>query len=193
MSWLDADLDPDSDAGRERMMRALLVEDAPGICMAASTATPPKTEKSVLLRIGGLLVFAPRGDDVGVVEEEAQRDMTASGGGHVLVRLPRLLGGWGGGDHATTRLMCFWLQTAPVMQALARGGRGRLCDFGCGSGVLALAATALVPGATACGVDIEPSSVACSRANALASGLSSRCTFHLPPVYPCKRERERDI
>jgi len=182
MSWLDdEDLDPDSDAGRERMMGALHAEqdDAPGIMAAAPTAAPPAPEKSVLLRIGGLVVFLPRGDDAGDAEAEALRDVSASGGSCVLVRLPQLLG-WGAGDHATTRLMCHWLQTRPVMQALELGGR--LCDFGCGSGVLSLAATALVPSATACGVDIEPNSVRCSRVNAHANGLESRCTFHLPPA-----------
>ncbi len=59
-----------------------------------------------------------------------------------------------------------------------------LCDFGHGSGVLALAAAALggASGARARGADIEPSAVHAARENAAASGLEERCSFVLPPA-----------
>jgi len=65
---------------------------------------------------------------------------------------------FGTGDHPTTRLCLKWLTTH-----LHRGDS--LLDYGCGSGILAIAAAKL--GAIdVVGVDIDPQSVEASRANA---------------------------
>ena len=74
------------------------------------------------------------------------------------------------GSHPTTRLCLEWLAAscAPADSVL---------DYGCGSGILAIAAAKL--GATrVVGVDIDPQAVAASRANALANGVDA--TFVLP-------------
>jgi ribosomal protein L11 methyltransferase len=65
---------------------------------------------------------------------------------------------FGTGSHPTTRLCLMWLEQN------VRGGETVL-DYGCGSGILAIAALKL--GARhAVGVDIDPAAVAAARANA---------------------------
>lgn len=65
---------------------------------------------------------------------------------------------FGTGSHATTRLCLHWLE------ARISGGE-RVLDYGCGSGILAIAATKL--GATqVLGVDIDPNAVEQARLNA---------------------------
>jgi ribosomal protein L11 methyltransferase len=73
---------------------------------------------------------------------------------------------FGTGAHATTRLCLRWLE------ANVRGGE-EVLDYGCGSGVLAIAAMKLGAGA-ATGVDIDPAAVAQARENARANGVSVR-------------------
>jgi ribosomal protein L11 methyltransferase len=73
---------------------------------------------------------------------------------------------FGTGRHPTTRLCLEWIERemAPGQTVL---------DFGCGSGVLALAA--LKTGAIrATAVDIEPQALAATRSNAAINGLESR-------------------
>lgn len=76
---------------------------------------------------------------------------------------------FGSGHHATTTL-CL-----EALDALARAGRlaGRtVADVGCGTGILALGATAL--GAEAVGTDLDPDAVAVSRENADRLGVEVR-------------------
>jgi ribosomal protein L11 methyltransferase len=74
---------------------------------------------------------------------------------------------FGTGSHPTTRLCLQWLE-----QNIAGGET--VLDYGCGSGILAIAALRL--GARgAAGVDIDPEAVAAARANALRNGVS--CEF----------------
>lgn len=83
----------------------------------------------------------------------------------IVVRLDPGLA-FGTGTHATTA-MC--------LEALARlDVRGRcILDFGCGSGILAIAALKL--GAErACCADIDPQALAAARQNALANEVSAR-------------------
>lgn len=71
---------------------------------------------------------------------------------------------FGTGAHATTRLCLRWLE------AHIRGGE-RVLDYGCGSGILAIAAMKLGAG-TATGVDIDAAAVAQARDNARANGVA---------------------
>ena len=81
---------------------------------------------------------------------------------------------FGTGSHATTRLCLQWLR------AMLRGGE-RVLDYGCGSGILAIAAARL-RAADVAGIDIDPQAVAASTANAQANGVTAR--FGLPDALP---------
>jgi ribosomal protein L11 methyltransferase len=68
---------------------------------------------------------------------------------------------FGTGSHATTRLCLQWLalHVAPGMSVL---------DYGCGSGILAIAA-ALLGASPVAGTDVDPQALVASRANAQAN------------------------
>ncbi|MDR1888832.1 MAG: 50S ribosomal protein L11 methyltransferase [Zoogloeaceae bacterium] len=73
---------------------------------------------------------------------------------------------FGTGSHPTTRLCLEWLERAQP------DGK-TLLDYGCGSGILAIAAAKL--GATRVdGVDIDPQAVSAARANAEKNGVAAR-------------------
>ncbi|QKS27762.1 MAG: Ribosomal protein L11 methyltransferase [Accumulibacter sp.] len=85
-------------------------------------------------------------------------------GAIVLVLDPGMA--FGTGSHPTTRLCLEWLERS------VRPGAS-LLDYGCGSGVLAIAAGRL--GASeVVGVDIDPQAVAVARENAVANGVVAR-------------------
>jgi ribosomal protein L11 methyltransferase len=77
---------------------------------------------------------------------------------------------FGTGSHPTTRLCLRWLRDT------LRGGESVL-DYGCGSGILAIAAARLGAG-TVVGVDVDPQAVRASAANAAMNGVDAR--FVLP-------------
>jgi ribosomal protein L11 methyltransferase len=108
---------------------------------------------------------AVRLDFPGVLHLRPDDDDPPPEDGGVVVRLaPGLAFGTGG--HATTRGCLAALAAAPP------AGRDVL-DFGCGSGVLAIAALAL--GATrAVGVDHDPQALAATRENAARNGVLDR-------------------
>ena len=73
---------------------------------------------------------------------------------------------FGTGSHPSTRLCLRWLERE------IRGGE-RVLDYGCGSGILAIAALRLGAGA-ALGVDIDAHAVAAARANAERNRVDAR-------------------
>ncbi|GAB4122665.1 MAG: 50S ribosomal protein L11 methyltransferase [Sideroxydans sp.] len=77
---------------------------------------------------------------------------------------------FGTGSHPTTRLCLRWLD------AHLKGGEAVL-DYGCGSGILAIAAMKLGAG-SAVGVDIDPQAVVASRDNAAANEVQA--SFFVP-------------
>lgn len=85
--------------------------------------------------------------------------------GAVVVRLDPGLA-FGTGTHATTALCLEWLDGLDLAGS-------RVLDFGCGSGILAVAALRL--GArTAHAVDLDPQALEASRANAMRNGVDGR-------------------
>jgi ribosomal protein L11 methyltransferase len=82
---------------------------------------------------------------------------------------------FGTGSHPTTRLCLRWLDEH------IRGGESVL-DYGCGSGILAIAALKL-GAARAVGVDVDPQAVIASRDNAVANQVGN-VKFFLPDDAP---------
>jgi ribosomal protein L11 methyltransferase len=75
---------------------------------------------------------------------------------------------FGTGTHPTTRMCLRWIaQQAPRLSA----GWARVLDYGCGSGILAIAA-ALHGALQVDAVDIDPGAVESTHANALANGVT---------------------
>lgn len=70
---------------------------------------------------------------------------------------------FGTGTHPTTRMCLRWIATHPI------AGQ-RVLDYGCGSGILAIAA-ARYGAAAVDAVDIDPAAVAAAQANAAANGV----------------------
>lgn len=83
---------------------------------------------------------------------------------------------FGSGTHPTTALCLQWLD------ALQLGGQTVL-DFGCGSGILALAALKL-GAARAVGVDNDPQALIATRDNAERNGVVDRLDVFLPQDEP---------
>lgn len=77
---------------------------------------------------------------------------------------------FGTGTHPTTRMCLRWIATHSPSRAPAWQ---RVLDYGCGSGILAIAA-AMHGAGQVDAVDIDPAAVAATRANALANGVSLR-------------------
>ena len=77
---------------------------------------------------------------------------------------------FGTGSHPTTRLCLRWLRER------IRGGES-LLDYGCGSGILAIAAAKL-GAANVVGVDVDPQAIRASLANAAMNGADAQ--FVLP-------------
>jgi ribosomal protein L11 methyltransferase len=82
---------------------------------------------------------------------------------------------FGTGTHPSTRLCLAWLAEQPL------AGRSVL-DYGCGSGILAIAALKL-GAAHATAVDIDPQAVAVTCLNAAANGVAERLTACSPDAF----------
>lgn len=83
---------------------------------------------------------------------------------------------FGTGTHPTTALCLQWLD------GLDLEGK-TVIDFGCGSGILAIAALKL-GAARAIGIDIDPQAIQASRDNAQRNGVSERLELYLPKDQP---------
>ncbi len=83
---------------------------------------------------------------------------------------------FGTGTHPTTALCLQWLESLDL--------KGKtLVDFGCGSGILAIAALKL--GAErVIGIDIDPQAIEASRDNAQRNGVSDQLELYLPEDQP---------
>ncbi|MCL3782939.1 50S ribosomal protein L11 methyltransferase, partial [Prolixibacteraceae bacterium JC049] len=83
---------------------------------------------------------------------------------------------FGTGTHPTTAMCLQWLD------GLDLAGK-TIIDFGCGSGILAIAALKL-GAAKAIGIDIDPQAIQASRDNAERNGVSERLELYLPKDQP---------
>jgi len=89
---------------------------------------------------------------------------------------------FGTGTHATTGMCLEWL-AAPPPRVLD------VIDYGCGSGILAIAALKL--GArSALGTDTDPQSLVTARENAERNGVAGQLTLCLPEAMPENRGAE---
>lgn len=99
----------------------------------------------------------------------------------IVVRLDPGLA-FGTGTHPTTALCLQWLDRLPL--------EGKtVIDYGCGSGVLALAALKL-GAARVIGIDNDPQALAASRGNAERNQVGGRFGLHLPEDAP---DTEADV
>jgi ribosomal protein L11 methyltransferase len=87
---------------------------------------------------------------------------------------------FGSGTHPTTALCLQWLDTLAAQGVLSDA---TVLDFGCGSGILALAALKL-GAARAVGVDNDPQALLATHDNAGRNGVGERLTVHLPDDAP---------
>ena len=83
---------------------------------------------------------------------------------------------FGTGTHPTTSLCLTWLDGLDLQGKT-------VIDFGCGSGILAIAALKL-GAAQALGIDIDPQAIQASRDNAERNGVSERLSLYLPHQQP---------
>ena len=91
---------------------------------------------------------------------------------------------FGTGSHATTRLMLGWLEQTLSERRDAKSRSARVLDYGCGSGILALAAAKL-GAAEVVAIDLDPRAIEACAQNARANGVSMR--IGLPPTLPAGR------
>lgn len=84
---------------------------------------------------------------------------------------------FGTGTHPTTALCLEWLDGQSLHDC-------NVLDFGCGSGILAIAAL-LLGAKQACGTDIDPQALEASRDNATRNGIdATRFPLYLPGEMP---------
>ncbi len=92
----------------------------------------------------------------------------------VVVRLDPGLA-FGTGTHPTTALCLEWLDAADLAGKI-------VIDYGCGSGVLAIAALKL-GAARVLGVDNDPQALSASRDNAMRNGVAERLELFMPEEF----------
>ena len=108
------------------------------------------------------------------------QDPPAESAGGAIVRLDPGLA-FGSGTHATTALCLQWLDGLDFDD---KGLAGQaVLDFGCGSGILALAALKL-GAARAVGVDNDPQALLATADNAERNGVGDRLQVFLPQDEP---------
>jgi ribosomal protein L11 methyltransferase len=127
-------------------------------------------DQYVPLRFGARTWIVPWNREL---PEEAQAADAA------IVRLDPGLA-FGSGTHPTTALCLQWLD-ALAADGMLQGQR--VLDFGCGSGILALAALKLGAG-HAVGVDNDPQALIATHDNAERNDVGDRIEVHLPADEP---------
>jgi ribosomal protein L11 methyltransferase len=116
----------------------------------------------------------PPADDERVGRSSASCARGTSASMRVVVRLDPGLA-FGSGTHPTTALCLQW------MDGLELAGKS-VIDYGCGSGILAIAALKL-GAANAVGVDNDPQALLASRDNAERNGVTERLALFLPEDF----------
>lgn len=112
------------------------------------------------------------GERLWVVPREKVAEVTQSDA--VILRLDPGLA-FGTGTHPTTALCLEWLAGQDL--------RGKVVlDYGCGSGVLAIAALLLGAGRAVC-VDIDPQALQATRDNAAENGVAERISVFMPEDF----------
>lgn len=89
---------------------------------------------------------------------------------------------FGTGDHPTTALCLEWLAEQTLSER-------RVIDYGCGSGILSIAALKL-GAARAIGVDIDPQALIVSRENAAKNGVDARLSLYAPEALPATTQAD---
>ncbi|MES2682717.1 MAG: 50S ribosomal protein L11 methyltransferase [Pseudomonadota bacterium] len=112
------------------------------------------------------------GDSLWVVPAQKRAEVTDPDA-TILLLDPGLA--FGTGTHPTTALCLEWLSRADI--------KGKtVLDFGCGSGILAIAALLLGAKSAVC-VDIDPQALTATRNNAIANGVETRIVTLLPGEF----------
>ena len=127
-------------------------------------------DQYVPLRFGARTWIVPWNSEL---PEDAQNEEAA------IVRLDPGLA-FGSGTHPTTALCLQWLDALAGDSALQHQ---RVLDFGCGSGILALAALKL-GAAHAIGVDNDPQALIATHDNAERNEVADRLDVYLPKDEP---------
>jgi ribosomal protein L11 methyltransferase len=96
--------------------------------------------------------------------------------GAVIVKLDPGLA-FGTGTHPSTALCLEWLDAHLPGPPVPAGHGARIIDYGCGSGLLALAAVKLGAREAHC-FDIDPQALTATTANAEANGIAPRVRVH---------------
>lgn len=86
---------------------------------------------------------------------------------------------FGTGTHPTTSLCLQWLDAHDVSNKT-------LLDYGCGSGILAIAGL-LLNASMAEGVDIDPQAITASNNNAINNNVDDKLSVYLPENYQAKQ------
>jgi ribosomal protein L11 methyltransferase len=94
-------------------------------------------------------------------------DSSVDDEGAIIVHLDPGLA-FGTGTHATTALCLDWLDELPLQGSI-------MLDYGCGSGVLAIAAL-MLGGERALAMDIDPQALSATRSNAIRNGVEDQLT-----------------
>jgi ribosomal protein L11 methyltransferase len=103
--------------------------------------------------------------------------------GAIVLRLDPGLA-FGTGTHPTTALCLDWLAALSEREPRHSPLAGALVlDYGCGSGILAIAAL-LLGASEAIAVDLDPQALVAARANAAANGVATRLTACAPEAVP---------
>ncbi|MGX5729028.1 50S ribosomal protein L11 methyltransferase [Pseudoxanthomonas beigongshangi] len=122
------------------------------------------------------------GDRTFIVPWNHELPEEARGADAAVVRLDPGLA-FGSGTHPTTALCLRWLDGLAHAGELAQR---TVLDFGCGSGILALAALKL-GAASAVGVDNDPQALIATTDNAERNAVGDRLTVFLPEDEPVAR------